>query len=128
MAMTSAEQVRFLVGDLDATNKFFTDPQVEELLILKSNNVKLAAAQGLRVIAANLARKADLTIGKYSKKAAIAELQKLAKKLEDDAEAEGVDVNGDDIFYSGYVEKVQTEFNAREIVYNVALRTYLGIE
>jgi len=128
MALTTEEKVRLLIGDLNSNNYFFTADQIAQFLINKSNNIKLAAAQGLYVVAANLARKADLTIGKYSKKAAIAELRKLAKKLEEDAELEGVDADGNEIFYIGYVEKVQTEFNAAEIINNVAIRTELGIE
>ena len=124
--MTSQERVRLLIGDLDAANYFFTALQIDEFLTLKGGNIWLSAATGLRVIAANLSRKKKLTIGSYSKESAIKELLDLAKEYEDIAESAGVDATGESIFYDGIVEKIQTEFNAEEIIHNVALSQFIA--
>jgi hypothetical protein len=120
--MTNLEQVRLIIGDLDSANLLFTDLQITEFLTLKGNSVLLASALALRSIANNLARKQTLTIGSYSKSSAVSELNKQADKLEADAEAAGLDANGNAVFYMGYVEQIHTEFNAEEIIKNVAIR------
>ena len=120
--MTTIEKVRLIIGDLDSTAQFFTDEQITEFITLKAGNILLASAAALRSIANNLSRKQTLTIGGYSKSSAVSELNKAADKLEEDAELQGVDANGDAIFFMGSVDKIETEFNTIEIIKNLALR------
>lgn len=119
--MTNLEKVRLIIGDLDSTAQFFTDAQITEFLTIKANNILLASALALRSIANNLSRKQTLTIGAYSKSSAVSELNKQADKLEEQAELQGVDANGEALFIIGEVNKIQTEFNAEEIIQNLVI-------
>lgn len=51
--MTDIETVRLLCADEDTANQLLTDAKYQSLLDLEGGNVKLAAAQGLDIIASS---------------------------------------------------------------------------
>lgn len=103
-------------------NPIFHDGEIDAFLSLYGNDIKLAAAQALDVIAAN-----EVYIQKRIKildlwtngPSEATELRQIAKELRRQVE-EGVGADGDGLF--DIAEMVYDDFTAREYVENLVLR------
>ncbi len=112
--------VRLLSTDTDITNAIFSDEEIAVFLSLNvvdgDNDLRLAAAQALRTIAASevlIQKKIKLMDLHTDGPAEAAALMKLADKLEKESnEGGGITVT----------EWGLTDWNRREIIYNDALR------
>lgn len=119
---TDLSKVRLLVRDTDTTEAFFTDEEIEALLVLNSSNIRRAAAMGLERMAVNEAwvlkvmTRGDLqTDGAKGADA----LRALAKRLNDDADKVETAEEGGSF---DIAEMVFDDFSARERLNNQALR------
>lgn len=118
----AAGQVRLLIADVDETKFVFDDDQLAAFLSLNLNNVRLAAAQALDVIATSetLVAKVMTTLDVTTDGAKVAEaLRAQATELRRQV-SEGVDGGGDfDI-----AEMVVDPFTARQRIFDEFLRNH----
>ena len=95
-------QVRLLISDTDATNRFFSTLEIDDFLSMNSSSVRRAAAQALDTMAANEAmvskkiRTQDLStdgpaVAEALRKLA-AELRRQADAGEDDPDSSGFEI------------------------------------
>jgi hypothetical protein len=115
---TLVGKVRLLITDTDVDNPIFQDAEITAFLTMQSNNVKLAAAQALDVIASSevLTQKVLKTLDLQTNGAAVAkEIRAHAAELRRQVADEdaGFDV----------AEMVVDDFTHRRAVYNDILRT-----
>jgi hypothetical protein len=112
--------IRLLITDTDLDNAMFSDEEIERFLALTAidgtNNIKLASAMGLEVIARSevlIQKKIKLLDLTTDGPAVAKELREQARLLKEEASAdEGIDV----------IEWGLTKFNRQEIVYKDALK------
>lgn len=117
---TKAGKVRLLIPDTDTAAAVFTDAEIDAFLSLEGNNIFLAAASALEVIASDRALTLQvvkvLDIQTDGAKLSDA-LLKRAEMLRKRAEIGDQDYEGFEI-----AEQVPNHFAARERVYNQLLR------
>lgn len=113
-------EVRDKLGDTGTTTRW-SDTELGRL-IDKWSNLSLAAAKAIRGLIVKSSIGSTLSEGAYSRSHNLDALEKMAKALEAEAEADGVDVNGEEISYFEIAEEVYTEDNAEQIINNQTLR------
>lgn len=117
---TAAGRVRLLINDLDITDLFFEDAQIDAFLDLEGDDVRLAAAQALDTIASNEAlvfKKMRLLDSSVDGPAVAKELRERASELRRQA-ADGADGGGD----FEIAEMVVDGFTSRDRLWNEQLR------
>ena len=118
--MTSLEELRLKINDLDSTNYMYTDAQLN-MYLSKYSNVSLCAARVLQSIIAGASLGASLSEGAYSRTHNIQALENLVKQYETEASNDGVDINGEAIAYFDIAEEAYTQDNAEQIIRNKEL-------
>ena len=113
-------EVRDKLGDTGTTTRW-SDTELGRL-IDKWSNLSLAAAKAIRALIVKSSIGATLSEGAYSRSHNLDALEKMAKALEAEAEADGVDINGEAISYFEIAEEIYTEDNAEQIINNQNLR------
>jgi len=118
---TNRDRVRLLITDTDMAHAIFQDEEVDEFLALEDQDVRLAAAQALDVIASSEAlilkviKLLDLsTDGKALSEALRAHAKELRRQV-----AEG---SGDMAGLFDWAEMALDPFSTRERIYNEGLR------
>jgi hypothetical protein len=113
---TQVGQVRLLCSDIDSSNPFFQDEDLNAFLTLEQGFVRYAAAQALEVMAANevmVQKRIKLLDLETNGPAQSAELRQLAKQLRQSEENMAV---------FAIAEQVQDPFSARERIWKQFLR------
>lgn len=85
---STRDRARLLMGDTNSASYAFEDEEIDDLLALNDSDPQLAAAAGLRVIAADKAKMAlrfSVTGFSFDRTAASKQLLDTAKALEDSA-------------------------------------------
>lgn len=113
-------EVRDKLGDTGTVTRW-TDTELGRL-IDKWSNLSLAAAKAIRGLIVKASIGSTLSEGSYSRSHNLDALEKMAKALEAEAEASGIDINGEEISYFEIAEEVYTEDNAEQIINNQTLR------
>ena len=113
---TDVGKVRLKIGDTDTDNAILSDEEIEYFLDVRDGNINLASADALEAIAASDSFLAKVQrIGSYTEdlKSLADSIRKTAMLLRDQEEETPV---------VGFAEIAQTDFTARQIVINEALR------
>ena len=113
-------EVRDKLGDTGTVVRW-SDTELSRL-IDKWSNLSLAAAKAIRGLIVKSSIGSTLSEGAYSRSHNLDALEKMAKALEAEAEADGVDINGEAISYFEIAEEIYTEDNAEQIINNQTLR------
>lgn len=126
---TARGQVRLLIGDTDTAttaNQLFSDAEVDALLLLNNNVVRLGAAAAAEAIAMSqvMILKVIQVNGLSTNGAAVADAMRAMAAEWRRQYNEGED--GDPTGLVDYAEVVTTPFAARERIWNQALRGLLG--
>lgn len=113
---TAVGKVRLTIGDTILADAKFTDEEIDYFLSENSSNINMAASDALRAWAASYGQNAaSENLGDYSYTQRIIEnMLKLAARLRENEQA---------IPAGAIAEVAQTDFAARDIIYNKNLRT-----
>lgn len=116
-------EVRDKLGDTGTVQRW-SDTELGRI-IDKWSNLSLAAAKAIRALIVKSSIGATLSEGAYSRSHNLDALEKAAKALEDEAAADGININGEEIAYFDIAEEVYTEDNAEQIIDNQIIRNEL---
>lgn len=117
-------EVRDKLGDTTSGSYRWTDDELTRL-IDKWGNLSLAAAKAIRGLITKASIGSTLSEGAYSRSHNLDALEKMAKALEAEALADGVEINGEEVAYFDIAEEVYTEDNAEQIITNQTIRNEL---